>query len=44
MDGLARYKPDKLAMLHVDRNKEERYFTFKDMSRYSSRAATTLNP
>ena len=39
VDGLARYKPEKLAMLHVDRNKEERYFTFKDMSRYSSRAA-----
>ena len=39
VDGLARRKPDKLAMLHVDRNKAERYFTFQDMSRYSSRAA-----
>ena len=39
VDGLARRKPDKLAMLHVDRHKEERYFTFSDMSRYSSRAA-----
>ncbi len=39
VDGLARYKPEKLAMLHVDRRKEERYFTFQDMSRYSSRAA-----
>ena len=39
VDGLARRKPDKLAMLHVDRNKVERYFTFQDMSRYSSRAA-----
>ena len=39
VDGLARRKPEKLAMLHVDRNKEERYFTFQDMSRYSSRAA-----
>ena len=39
VDGLARRKPDKLAMLHVDRHKEERYFTFQDMSRYSSRAA-----
>jgi len=39
VDGLARRKPDKLAMLHVDRYKQERYFTFQDMSRYSSRAA-----
>ena len=39
VDGLARYKPEKLAMLHVDRRREERYFTFQDMSRYSSRAA-----
>ena len=39
VDGLARRKPDKLAMVHVDRYKEERYFTFLDMARYSSRAA-----
>ncbi len=39
VDGLARRKPDKLAMVHVDRNKEERFFTFADMSRYSSKAA-----
>ena len=39
VDGLARRKPEKLAMLHVDRQKQERYFTFLDMSRYSSRAA-----
>ncbi|MGI6028521.1 MAG: AMP-binding protein [Candidatus Heteroscillospira sp.] len=39
VDALARRKPGKLAMLHVDRDKTERYFTFKDMSRYSSRAA-----
>ncbi len=39
VDRLARLKPDKLAMLHVDRNHEERYFSFKDMSRYSNRAA-----
>jgi len=39
VDGLARRKPDKLAMVHVDRSKEERYFTFADMSRYSSKAA-----
>jgi len=39
VDGLARRKPDKLAMVHVDRHKEERYFTFADISRYSSKAA-----
>jgi len=39
VDGLARRKGDKLAMVHVDRHKEERYFTFADMSRYSSKAA-----
>ncbi len=39
VDGLARRKGDKLAMLHVDRSGAERYFTFLDMSRYSSRAA-----
>ena len=39
VDGLARRKPDKLAMVHVDRNKVERYFTFADISRYSSKAA-----
>ncbi|MGI6028523.1 MAG: AMP-binding protein [Candidatus Heteroscillospira sp.] len=39
VDALARRKPNKLAMLHVDQNKQERYFTFKDISRYSSKAA-----
>ena len=39
VDKLARRKPDKLAMLHVDKNKVERYFTFSDMRRYSNRAA-----
>jgi len=39
VDALARRKPNKLAMLHVDNQKTERYFTFKDMSRYSSKAA-----
>ena len=39
VDKLARRKPDKLAMLHVDKHKVERYFTFSDMSRYSNRAA-----
>ena len=39
VDELARTKPDKLAMLHLDINKKERRFTFEDMSRNSSRAA-----
>jgi len=39
VDALARRKPGKLAMLHVDKNKVERYFTFNDISRYSNRAA-----
>ncbi len=39
VDELARRKPDKLAMLHVDKNKVERRFTFEDISRASNRAA-----
>ena len=39
VDKLARRKGGKLAMLHVDKHKVERYFTFSDMSRYSNRAA-----
>ena len=39
VDELARRKPDKLAMLHVGKNKVERRFTFEDISRASSRAA-----
>ena len=39
VDALARRKPDKLAMIHVDREHNERYFTFRDLSRYSARAA-----
>ena len=39
VDALARRKPSKLAMLHIDRDGEERYFTFGDISRYSSKAA-----
>lgn len=39
VDVLAEKSPDKLAMLHVSREKQERYFSFKDMSRYSSKAA-----
>ena len=39
VDGLARTKPDKLAMLHLSGDKTERRFTFLDMSKESSRAA-----
>ncbi len=39
VDALGSAKPDKLAMLHLDRYKTERRFTFKDISRNSSRAA-----
>ena len=39
VDVLGEKKPDKLAMIHVDRNKNEKRFTFREMSRLSSRAA-----
>ena len=39
VDAIAAKYPKKLAMLHLDRNKTERRFTFEDMSRASSRAA-----
>ena len=39
VDALGAQKPEKLAMLHIDRNKTVRRFTFGDMSRASSRAA-----
>ena len=39
VDAIAARYPDKLAMLHLDKNKTERRFTFADMSRASSRAA-----
>ena len=39
VDAIARKNPGKLAMLHVDRQKEERWFTFGDISRYSNKAA-----
>ncbi len=39
VDKLAERKPEKLAMLHIDRNKVERRFTFNDISKMSSRAA-----
>ena len=39
VDAIADAYPDKLAMLHLDRNKTERRFTFKDIKRESARAA-----
>ena len=39
VDAMAAKQPDKLALLHIDRNKNERRFSFADMSRQSSRAA-----
>ena len=39
VDGLAERDPDKLAMLHVSRDKEERRFTFLDMKKQSARCA-----
>ena len=39
VDAIAAKYPRKLAMLHLDKHKTERRFTFEDMSRASSRAA-----
>ncbi len=39
VDELARRSPDKLAMLHISRNKTERRFTFTDMKKESARCA-----
>ena len=39
VDALAEKKPEKLAMLHLDKNKTERRFTFFDMKRASSQCA-----
>jgi acetyl-CoA synthetase len=39
VDALAAKNPDKLALLHIDREKNERRFTFGEMSRLSARAA-----
>lgn len=39
VDRLAEEQPDKLAMLHVAKNKRKRELTFEDMSKYSSKAA-----
>ena len=39
VDAVAAKYPDKLAMLHLDHNKQERRFTFSDMAKASGRAA-----
>ena len=39
VDALAKEKPEKLAMLHLDKNKTERRFTFRDISRLSNQCA-----
>ena len=39
VDELAKKEPDKLAMLHISKEKEERRFTFKDMKRASNQCA-----
>ncbi len=39
VDALADKNPDKLAMLHISRDKTERRFTFKDMKRASAQCA-----
>jgi acetyl-CoA synthetase len=39
VDAIAKKSPDKLAMVWLSEQKEERFFTFKEMSEYSNRAA-----
>ena len=39
VDVLGTQKPDKTAMVHLDRNKTERIFTFRDIKRASSQCA-----
>ncbi len=39
VDGIAEKYPEKLAMLHLDKNKKERRFTFKDIKRASNQVA-----
>ncbi|MBP3372116.1 MAG: AMP-binding protein, partial [Clostridia bacterium] len=42
VDEIGKRDPDKLAMLHISKEKIERRFTFADISRESSRAANYL--
>ena len=39
IDEMAKKDPNKLALLHIDRNKVERRFTFNDIKRLSNRCA-----
>ncbi len=39
VDEIANAYPDKLAMLHLDKNKTERRFTFRDIKHYSNQCA-----
>ena len=39
VDEIAKKAPEKLAMLHIDKNKVERRFTFNDMKRASNQCA-----
>ncbi len=39
VDNIGRKSPDKRAMVHLDRNKTERIFTYKDIKEHSSQAA-----
>ncbi len=39
VDAIAEKNPEKLAMLHLDKNKNERRFTFEDIRRLSNKAA-----
>ena len=39
VDTLGKEKPEKLAMIYVDKNKNERRFTFKEMMKESARTA-----
>ena len=39
VDAIAEKTPDRLAMLHLDRNRQERRFTFEQMKKLSNRAA-----
>jgi len=42
IDKIAEKHPDKLAMIHVDRNKVERRFTFREIKHYSNQTANYL--
>ena len=39
VDNIARKSPDKRALVHIDRDKNERFFTFKDIKEHSAQAA-----